>query len=61
MTKSFTVGVIGAGRIGKIHIENLLRKISDANLKIVADVNISDKLRKWAEEKGVPKLTTDPY
>ncbi len=59
MAKKFTVGVIGAGRIGKIHIENLLRKIADANLKIVADVNINDKLRIWAEEKGVLKLTSD--
>lgn len=61
MTKFFTVGVIGAGRIGKIHIENLLSKITDANLKIVADININNKLRQWAEEKGVPKLTTDTY
>ena len=61
MKNSFTVGVIGAGRIGKIHIENLLSKIADANLKIVADININDKLRQWAEEKCVPKLTTDAY
>ena len=61
MKNSFTVGVIGAGRIGKIHIENLLSKIADVNLKIVADININDKLRQWAEEKGVPKLTTDAY
>jgi len=38
MTNSFTVGVIGAGRIGKIHIENLLRKIPDINLKIIVDM-----------------------
>ncbi|MFW9900445.1 MAG: inositol 2-dehydrogenase [Candidatus Thorarchaeota archaeon] len=61
MAKKFTVGVIGAGRIGKIHIDNLLLKIADANLKIVADVNINDNLRQWAQEKGVPKLTTDIY
>ena len=61
MTNSFTVGVIGAGRIGKIHIENLLSKIADVNLKIVADININDKLRQWAEEKCVPKLTIDAY
>ncbi len=61
MVKNFTVGVIGAGRIGKIHIENLLRKITDVNLNIVADIKINDKLRQWATEIGVPKLTTDAY
>jgi len=61
MTNFLTVGVIGAGRIGKIHIENLISKIADVNLKIVADININDKLRQWAEEKGVTKLTTDAY
>ncbi len=61
MGKTFTVGIIGAGRIGKIHIENLLRKIPDINLKIVADINITDELNRWALEKRVPKLTSDAY
>ena len=45
MVKKFTVGVIGAGRIGKIHIENLLHKISGINLKVVADIEISNELK----------------
>lgn len=61
MTNKFTVGVFGAGRIGKIHIENLLRKMPDVNLKIVVDINIDEKLREWAEEKRVPKLTNDQF
>ncbi len=60
MVKKFTVGVIGAGRIGKIHTENLLHKISDINLKIVADIKINDDLKQWAAEMGVIKLTSDP-
>ncbi|MFW9972580.1 MAG: inositol 2-dehydrogenase [Candidatus Odinarchaeota archaeon] len=61
MKKTFAVGVIGAGRIGKIHIENLLSKIDNVTLKTVADVNISNDLSEWAEEKGVLKLTSDVY
>jgi myo-inositol 2-dehydrogenase/D-chiro-inositol 1-dehydrogenase len=61
LVKKFTVGVIGAGRIGKIHIENLLHKISNVNLKIVADVKINDILRQWASEMGVVELTNDAY
>jgi myo-inositol 2-dehydrogenase/D-chiro-inositol 1-dehydrogenase len=59
MVKKFTVGVIGAGRIGKIHIENLLRKLTGVNLKIVADIDINDNLKQWAKEIGLPKLTSD--
>jgi len=59
MTKKFGVAVIGAGRIGKIHIENLIRKVSDVNLKIVVDVKINDHLKQWAEKMGIPRLTTD--
>jgi len=59
MAKKFTVGVIGAGRIGKIHIKNLLFKIPGVNLKIVADINISDNLKQWVKEIGAIKLTSD--
>ncbi|MFX1379265.1 MAG: inositol 2-dehydrogenase [Promethearchaeota archaeon] len=54
------VGVIGAGRIGKIHIENLLRKFPDINLKLVADIKINAELKQWAVEIGVPELISDP-
>ncbi len=60
MVNKFTVGVIGAGRIGKIHIENLLRKIPDINVKVVADIKIDNELKQWAGEMGEFKLTTDP-
>ena len=55
----YVVGVIGAGRIGKIHIENLLRNITDVQLKVVADVMMNDDMEQWATEMGVPNLTTD--
>ncbi len=61
MVNKWTVGVIGAGRIGKIHIENLLRKIPNVNLKIIADIEVSNNLKQWATEIGVPKITSDVY
>jgi myo-inositol 2-dehydrogenase/D-chiro-inositol 1-dehydrogenase len=57
--KEFTAGIIGAGRMGKIHIENILRNIPDIKLKVVADNNIDDQMKKWAQERGVPKLIID--
>jgi myo-inositol 2-dehydrogenase/D-chiro-inositol 1-dehydrogenase len=59
MAEKFIVGVIGAGRIGKIHIENLLRKVKNVTLKIVADVMVNEDLTQWCENIGVPMLTTD--
>ena len=59
MAKVYTVGVIGAGRIGKIHIENIMRNISDLKLKLVADINLDDQMEQWANKLGVPLLTQD--
>jgi myo-inositol 2-dehydrogenase/D-chiro-inositol 1-dehydrogenase len=59
MAKMYTIGVIGAGRIGKIHIENILRNIPDLKLKLVADINIDDQLEQWANKLSVPLLTQD--
>jgi myo-inositol 2-dehydrogenase/D-chiro-inositol 1-dehydrogenase len=59
MTKIYTVGVIGAGRIGKIHTENILRNIPNLKLKLVADINIDDQMEQWAKRLGVPLLTPD--
>jgi myo-inositol 2-dehydrogenase/D-chiro-inositol 1-dehydrogenase len=54
---ALTVGVIGAGRIGKIHVDNL-RGISLVRVKSVSDVVI-DQLEDWAKEKHIEVLTTN--
>lgn len=61
MTKKFILGVIGAGRIGKIHIENILRKIPDIKLKTVADIKVDSELENWADKVGVPNLINTPH
>jgi myo-inositol 2-dehydrogenase/D-chiro-inositol 1-dehydrogenase len=60
MLKKYNVGVLGAGRMGKIHIENILHSIPDLKLKKVADINIDNELETWAKNIGVPKLIKDP-
>ena len=41
MTKILRIGVIGAGRIGKIHAENLATRIPGAEVVAIADVNLA--------------------
>ena len=59
MAKKTTVGIIGAGRIGKLHAENLRYFIPGVRLKTVVDLYL-DKAREWAPGLGVEKLSTDP-
>ncbi|MEC0173923.1 inositol 2-dehydrogenase [Paenibacillus favisporus] len=57
MSKQLNIGVIGAGRIGRLHTENLL-KHPQVNVKAIADLQI-DHARAWANGLGIPLLTQD--
>jgi len=59
MSKIFNVGLIGAGRIGKIHIENLIHHIPDVKLKLISDIKINDELTQWANQLGIPTITNN--
>ena len=52
------VGVVGAGRIGKLHIEHLAQNIPEAELVTICSLNPSD-IESFAEQFNVPKVTTD--
>jgi myo-inositol 2-dehydrogenase/D-chiro-inositol 1-dehydrogenase len=53
------VGIIGAGRIGKIHTENILKEIPEAEIVSIADVDLN-KTKEWAGNLGVKKIFADP-
>lgn len=53
-----TVGVIGAGRIGQLHINNLAQ-IPAINVKSVADVDI-DTIYEWAKQRNIEHITNEP-
>lgn len=52
------VGVIGAGRIGKLHIEHLVQDIPEAELVAICSLNRADT-EALANQFKVPKVTSD--
>lgn len=58
MSKPLNLGVIGGGRIGKMHAEHILSAIPGVTLTAVADP-LADNLGDWAAQVGVPRLTKD--
>jgi len=60
MTNKVRIGLIGVGRIGKLHGENLAHAVPNAELYAVADPFINDASREWAASMGVTKCYDDP-
>lgn len=52
------IGVIGAGRIGKIHAENLATRVPDAQVVAIADVILS-VAQETARRLHIPKAVAD--
>lgn len=58
MSKKIKLGIIGAGRIGKIHTENVAFNINYVEIKAIADV-FADKIKYWANGLGVKNVYSD--
>ncbi len=56
--KKVKVGVVGTGRIGKLHIDNLMSRVKNAEVVAVADIMI-EKSMDWIKEAGIEKVYTD--
>ncbi len=53
------VGIIGAGRIGRVHITSISTRVKDAVIKTVADPFLNDETAAWAKSMGVEHTTKD--
>jgi len=58
MSRKIKVGVIGAGRIGKMHIEHLATRLPETEIVAVADVNL-DAADAIAAQFRIPTATVD--
>lgn len=55
-TNKLTVGIIGAGRIGKVHAETLAFRIPEAEILAITDLN-QDAAAQLAKRCGIPSVT----
>ncbi len=53
------LGIIGAGRIGKVHGESVMRFVKGATVKAIADPFMNDATRAWAKELGIAECYED--
>ncbi|MDR0526998.1 MAG: inositol 2-dehydrogenase [Spirochaetaceae bacterium] len=60
MAKELNIGLIGAGRIGKLHGRNINSFVSGAKVSCLAETFLNDEHRAWALENGISKTTKNP-
>ena len=53
------VGIIGAGRIGQVHMKSIMTGVPEAKVLAVADPFMKDEVASWLESVGVEKITKD--
>jgi len=58
MSTKVNVGIIGAGRIGKLHAEHLAYRVPDANIVAIADIFL-EAAEKCAADLQIPSAVQD--
>jgi myo-inositol 2-dehydrogenase/D-chiro-inositol 1-dehydrogenase len=53
------IGIIGAGRIGKVHAESITKYVKSAEVKAIADPFINEQTKAWALEMGIKEVYKD--
>ncbi|BBM88990.1 inositol 2-dehydrogenase [Spirochaetota bacterium] len=57
--KTYQAAIIGAGRIGRLHAENITRHIDNVHIKTIVDVAANETLRKWAKSLHIDEISTN--
>ncbi len=58
MKRKVNIAVIGTGRMGSVHVANLVQKIPDANLIAICDIRLN-VAQKVADEFGIDQVVQD--
>lgn len=51
--KELIVGIIGAGRIGRVHAKGITGNIPEVTIKTIADVFMNEETKLWAKSLGI--------
>ena len=54
--KKCRVGIVGAGRIGTLHAENIVHHLPQYDLQAIADPNLN---KEWANGLSIAKVSTN--
>ena len=54
-----TIGIIGAGRIGKVHLKSITYNVPNATVKAIADPFMTAEAEEFAKKMGVQVITKD--
>ena len=54
-----TIGIIGAGRIGKVHLKSITYNVPNAVVKTIADPFMTAEAEEFAKKMGVKVITKD--
>jgi myo-inositol 2-dehydrogenase/D-chiro-inositol 1-dehydrogenase len=52
-------GIIGAGRIGKVHAKNIVQLVPELEIKMMADPFANDQTRAFADTYNIPHVVKD--
>jgi myo-inositol 2-dehydrogenase / D-chiro-inositol 1-dehydrogenase len=58
MTRKVNIAVIGTGRIGSMHVRNIVHSIPEANLSAICDIRL-DVAQAVADEFGITRVVKD--
>ncbi len=53
------IGIIGAGRIGKVHTKSISTKVNGAKVIAISDPYLNDEAKEWGTQYGVEKFSKD--
>ncbi len=53
------IGIIGAGRIGKVHAQSICNFVKNAKVKSIADPFITEETKAWAKTQNINEVYED--
>ena len=57
--KTIKIGIIGAGRIGRVHAENIAKFVPEMEIKTIADPYMSEETVEFLQRLRIPNIVKD--